>query len=168
MTKLCNRPTRMRAFAFAFAALAVASALVLFITVGGRARPDLELADALEKSAPAAPAYQQPFDGPTPPEVQAFAGTYWIVPQETLLAYTLSAGADPVPTTDQTIWYISAANQRYLQGWLWAFTSQLPSVGYLANPMQLFASLRPDGTAAFTFYSRTSSSNGARHCIPHA
>jgi len=85
-------------------------------------------------------------------DLKRFVKTYWIVPQETLSAYYDQGGASPALKTDQTVWYITRVEQRYLFGYCWGMIDGIPIV------VQKFtASIQPDGQAEFFFYVQANS-----------
>jgi hypothetical protein len=91
---------------------------------------------------------------PAPPaeDLKRFVDTYWIVPEETLRAYYDQDGAPPSLKTDQTVWYITRVEQRYLFGYCWGIIDGLPIV-----VQNITAGIQPDGQTEFFFYRQASS-----------
>merc|ERR1711879_1031143 len=89
---------------------------------------------------------------PAAEDLERFANSYWIVPTETLRAYYNQNGAAPSLKTDQTVWYFTRVEQRYLFGYCWGIIDGAPIV-----VQNITASIQPDGQAEFFFYTQASS-----------
>jgi hypothetical protein len=78
----------------------------------------------------------------------------WIVPKETLLAYSVNEDV-VVPVKDQTIWVINSCKDNYVFG-----TSYLTINNVFISKNKIIGSITPCGDVLFTFYSNTETTTG--------
>jgi len=79
----------------------------------------------------------------------------WIVPKETLIAYSLN-GEVITPVKDQTIWIIDSCKDNYIFG-----TSYLTLNGVFISKSKIIGSVTPLGNVLFTFYTDNNITTGS-------
>ncbi len=85
-------------------------------------------------------------------DVKDLLNYYWIVPPETLLAFTYSE-TSAVPIIDQTVWKITSVNQRYFFGISYAMFNYTEIGSKTFTKTYLYGSITTDNKVHITFSS---------------